>query len=85
MDRKYHEKQAMKFMKEGSCYIHVEMKDEKAEQILSGNGNELIYCLTKLVERISVRYGTSFETALETIKSLHDFCEEEKKEGRYKK
>ena len=85
MDRKYHEKQAMKFNKEAYCYIHVEMKDGKAAQCVSGDGKALLHCLSKVIEQISKNTNNSYSTTLATLKAWHDLCEEEKKEGRYKK
>ena len=78
MDKKYHIQQAMKFAKEGSCYIHVEMKDGKAGQLVGGDGKALIHCLSKIIERISVQSGTTFTTTIASIKAWHDLCEEEK-------
>lgn len=53
------------------CCIHVEMKDGKCEQIISGSGLALTIGLCKVIERIAQMADLDFEEMFGMIRQIH--------------
>lgn len=71
MDKEKLTKEAEKFAGATSCLIHVEMKDGKCDQMISGSGLAMIIGLCKVIERIAQIINVDFEEVFATIRQAH--------------
>lgn len=71
MDKEKLTKEAEKFAGATSCLIHVEMKDGKCEQVISGSGLVLTIGLCKVIERIAQIINADFEEVFGMIRQMH--------------
>lgn len=94
MDKKAQEKIAKKYSKKASCYIHVEMENGKAEQVVAGDGQALIHCLAGIIDRVARLFNEDFSDTMKAITAWHDIdpdiwskrhFENWRDNGRYKK
>lgn len=53
------------------CCIHVEMKDGKCEQIISGSGLALTVGLCKVIERMAQIINADFEEVFGMVRQIH--------------
>lgn len=71
MDKEKIIKEAEELARAMGCCIHVEMKDGKCEQIISGSGLALAIGLCKVIERIAKIIDADFEEVFGTIRQIH--------------
>ena len=81
MDKEKLMKEAEELAGAMGCCIHVEMKDGKCEQIVSGSGLALTIGLCKVIERIAQIINADFEEVFGEIRRMHYFKQGTEKEG----
>lgn len=71
MDREKLTKEAEKFAGATSCLIHVEMKNGKFEQAISGSVLVMTIGLCKVIERMAQIINADFEDVFGMIRQRH--------------
>ena len=80
MDKEKLMKEAEELAGAMGCCIHVEMKDGKCEQIISGSGLLLTISLCEVIERMAQTVNADFEDVFGMIRRIHYSKQETEKE-----
>lgn len=76
MDKEKLMKEAEELARAMGCCIHMEMKDGKCEQIISGSGLAVTIGLCEVIEKIAQIINADFEEVFGMIRQLHYFKQE---------
>ena len=80
MDKEKLMKEAAERVGAIGCCIHVEMKDGKCEQTVSGSGLLLTISLCEVIERMAQTVNADFEDVFGMIRRIHYSKQETEKE-----
>ncbi len=75
MNKDKHMKKAQEFIKEGSSYIHCEVKDGETKLAVGGDTRGIIYGAYRTLKRTSELSGMPVELMLNILQDMNDIEE----------
>ena len=73
MDKNEFIEKAKEFTETGDCYLHYEAKNGEATRMMAGSGTALMMAITDVLESITDKSDSDFETTIKVIQDMHRF------------